>query len=98
MKGTFTLSPRIISASMADICRSYASQGFKTVVFVSGHAGNIGPFDQVGLDCAEETGTQTIRIDWWIIAQREIRQILEGEPYHACEGETSLMPAINPKL
>ncbi len=98
MKGTFTLSPGTLAASLADICRAYASQGFKTVVFVNGHAGNIGPLDQVGLQVAEETGIQVIRLDWWVIAQREIKQILESELYHACEGETSLILAINPTL
>jgi creatinine amidohydrolase len=98
MKGTFTLKPGTLAASIADICRACASQGFKTVVFVNGHAGNIGPLDQVGLEVTEETGIQVIRIDWWIIASREIAQILETELYHACEGETSLMLAIDQKL
>jgi creatinine amidohydrolase len=98
MTGTFTLSPNTFSANMADICRTYASQGFKTVILVNGHAGNIGSLDQVAFEVSQEKGIRVIRIDWWIIAQREIRQILESPLYHACEGETSVMLAINPNL
>lgn len=96
MKATFTVRPQSLSAYVADICRSFASQGFKRIIFINGHGGNLAAFDSVGMELSRETGSLIVRIDWWIMAQKRIAEILETPLMHACEGETSLVLSIDP--
>lgn len=95
MRGTFTVRPGTMSSYLADICRSFALQGFKRIVFINGHGGNVASLDSIGTDVSRETGSLIVRIDWWTMAQKRIGEILESALMHSCEGETSLMLSID---
>ena len=98
MQGTVTVKPETLSIYLADICRAFAKQGFKKIVFINGHGGNISSIDIIGNNLSKELGVAIIRIDWWTLAWEEISKILETKLMHACEGETSLMLAIKPDI
>lgn len=98
MKGVFTITPESMANLLLDLCRSFARQGFRKIVFINGHGGNTQVLSFIGQRARIETGAKIIRIDWWVIASEEISKICEKEVVHADEGETSMMLAYRPEL
>jgi len=98
MKGVFTIKPETLASLLLDLCRSFARQGFKNIVFVNGHGGNTQVLSFIGQRARIETSARIVRIDWWMVASEEISQICEKEVAHADEGETSMMLACRPDL
>jgi len=98
MKGVFTVTPDTLASLLLDLCKSFARQGFKKIVFINGHGGNKQVLSFIGQKARIETGALIVRIDWWDIAAQEIPEICEKEVVHADEGETSMMLACRPEL
>jgi len=98
MKGVFTVTPDSLAGLLLDLCKSFAKQGFKKIVFINGHGGNRQVLGCIGQRARMETGALVVLIDWWFIAAEEIPQICEQEVVHADEGETSMMLACRPDL
>jgi len=98
MEGVFTVTPDSLAGLLLDLCRSFSRQGFKKIVFINGHGGNIHVLNFIGHKARLETGALIVRIDWWVIASEEISKITERGVYHADEGETSMMLACRPEL
>jgi len=96
MYGTLSVSPQTLSAYILDLCKSASEIGFKRIIFINGHGGNVEAFDIIG-HIARCMNLTIIRIDWWIIASQEISEIV-GKIAHADEGETSVMLAVKPEL
>ena len=98
MPGVLTVSPESLSSYLLDVCKSLARLGFKIIVVMNGHGGNTQVVDFVGHRVREETGAVVVRVDWWRIASREIREVCSSPVAHADEGETSVMLALKPSL
>jgi len=98
MKGVFTITPKTLASLLLDLCRSFARQGFKKIVFINGHGGNTQVLSFIGQRARIETGARIVRIDWWTIASEEISKICEKEVVHADEAETSMVLACRPDL
>lgn len=99
-----TLTPRVenYETLLYEIVESVLNDGFRRVLILNGHGGNIGPM-QIALrrlqvdfhDC------QLLAASYWSIAEQEIAAVLEGECKtvgHACEAETSLIMHLRPEL
>ena len=98
MKGVFTITPDSLATLLLDLCRSFAKQGFKRIIFLNGHGGNKQVLNFIGQKARMETGALIARIDWWDIVTEEIPTICEKVVQHADEGETSMMLACRPEL
>jgi creatinine amidohydrolase/Fe(II)-dependent formamide hydrolase-like protein len=98
MKGVFTITPDSLATLLLDLCRSFAKQGFKKIVFLNGHGGNKQVLNFIGQKARMETGALIARIDWWDIVAEEMPTICETVVVHADEGETSMMLACRPEL
>jgi creatinine amidohydrolase len=98
MNGVFTVTPDTLASLLFDLCKSFARQGFKKIVFINGHGGNKQVLNFIGQKARMETGALIVRIDWWNIVAEEIPQIVEKVVVHADEGETSMMLACRPEL
>jgi len=98
MKGVFSVTPESLASFLYDICRSLASQGFKKIVLLNGHSGNMQVIDFIGHKLREETGAKIVRIEWWTIAYEEIPKICGSPVSHADQGETSMLMACRPGL
>jgi len=98
MKGVFTVTPDALASFLFDLCKSFARQGFKKIVFINGHGGNKQVLSFIGQKARLETGALIVCIDWWRITAEEIPKIVEKEVVHADEGETSVMMACRPEL
>ena len=99
--GSITLSPKIYINVIKEICVSLLTHGFKRIVFINGHGGNINPiktaFDQLKYE--NHKGLFEI-ISWYLLPEvQELENALYGElnGYHATASEVSITKFLKPK-
>ncbi len=99
--GTVTLSPQTFISLIKEICISFLEHGFKRLVFINGHGGNINPvktaFDQLKYE--NYTGIFEI-ISWYLLPEvQEIEKALYGDlnGYHATPSEVSITKFLKPQ-
>lgn len=99
-----TLTSRVenYETLLCEICESLLEDGFRRVLILNGHGGNIGPM-QISLRRLQihYRNCQLMAASYWSIAEAEIAALMEGECKsvgHACEAETSLVMYLRPEL
>jgi creatinine amidohydrolase len=95
--GTITLDHATFQAVLRCIVRSLVAQGFRKLLIVNGHGGNIDPLGVAGRELAVEFGIPIVTTTWPQAAAAAIGGILTTQAgiQHACEGETSLWLALD---
>jgi creatinine amidohydrolase len=98
--GSFTLSLATYHAILRDLCGSIVRAGFKRILIINGHGGNITALNTLTTELTRELETPIATVTYWLLAEDAIAAILEDQRaiHHACEGETSMMLAIRPEL
>lgn len=98
--GTISLTPQTFIAAFSEQCRAIKAHGFRKIVVINGHGGNFDPVSVAGITLNAELGFPVYCMGYWEGAQAAQAEILEGQKgiIHACEGETSLMLAVDPTL
>ena len=95
--GTFTLSLPTYHALLRDLCRSILRAGFKTILIVNGHGGNIAALNALTTDLTHELSAAIATTTLYNLAHESgaYATILEDQQgvRHACEAETSMMLA-----
>jgi creatinine amidohydrolase len=91
--GTFTFDLATYQAVLLALTKSLARHGFKRVLIVNGHGGNIAALAAMLEDLVRQTGLKICVTTYFELAQPEIAKVLEDQDRvrHACEGETSMM-------
>jgi creatinine amidohydrolase len=104
--GTISVIPSLFSEIIKSIADSVMRAGFKRIVFLNGHGGNIVPGGQA---LTELVATRDDADDvylalatWWILARDSLQPEAHGletpRITHACEYETSMMLFLRPDL
>ena len=98
--GTFTFDLPTYRAVLLAFLKSIGRHGFRKVLIVNGHGGNIAALTAFLPDFTLETGLKLCATTYFELAQPGIATVLEDQERvrHACEGETSLMMALAPDL
>lgn len=99
--GSMSLSPRTFITVLEEYCNSIAAHSFKRIVLVNGHGGNEHPIQTAIIDINEKLQFPIYQVNYYEnMIPKDGINILETQDgmYHACEGETSLMLAINENL
>lgn len=98
--GSMTLSPETYIHVLTDYCKSIAAHGFRKIVIVNGHGGNVAPTETALVTINEMLGFPVYFTGYWKADPHALKDILETQDgmIHACEGETSLMMAIDESL
>lgn len=98
--GTVTLDLETFHALLRCICRSVVRQGFRRILLLNGHGGNIGALQAITNEIGAELDIAIATTSYWMLAAEPFARILEDQPTieHACEGETSMMLALRPEL
>lgn len=88
--------------TLCDLGRSLLNDGFRRILFLNGHGGNIDPMKVAIRTLQREHPEALITAGcYWSPSDAERESILEGDHKfvgHACEFETSLMLLIRPDL
>jgi creatinine amidohydrolase len=100
--GTLTLTLPTYIQTLVELMRPLLVEGFRRVLILNGHGGNIDPLKAAlrRLD-AEFPGRALTGAAYWQLAEPELAALCEGrlrEVGHACEIETSMMLHLRPDL
>ena len=89
-------------ATLCDIAVSLLDDGYRRLLFVNGHGGNIDPM-KVAVRRIQPAYPEALLAagSYWAVADELIQETLEGDHKyvgHACEFETSMMLHVRPEL
>lgn len=98
--GTLTLDVPTLHAFIRCIVLSLQRQGYRRVLLLNGHGGNIAALNTIADQLAIETAMPVAAATYWLVAGEAFAQILEAQPglLHACEAETSMLLHLRPDL
>lgn len=104
MPGTLSADPRNYLNLLRDLAECFLAHGFRRIVFVNGHGGNITPSQQAVFELRqkyrERRDLLLLTLTYWDSARpgNSIDGLTQQQMGHACEWETSMMLAIHPEL
>ena len=105
MAGSMSASPRVYLDLLRDMAENFLSHGFKRIVFVNGHGGNIVPAQQATYELRQKhrktPGQLLLSTTYWTSGAdpvAEIPGLHQKQMGHACEWETSMILRIAPHL
>lgn len=100
--GSLSLRPRTLSDIVVDLVESAYHHGFRRILILNGHGGNVAPIQVAVVEAMHELPGLEIRVgNWW--REAEVARVLaEAFPDeaagHADAGETSAILAIRPDV
>jgi creatinine amidohydrolase len=96
--GTMSLRAETCIDLMREVCRSVIQHGFRKVVLVNGHDGNLAALDVVISELRFETKAHLYLVEFWEIAANAIEKSCGYPVFHADETETTLALALNQRV
>jgi creatinine amidohydrolase len=98
--GTFTFDIPTYRTVLLAFLRSIGRAGFRRVVIVNGHGGNMSALNAFLPDLQRETELKLYATTYFMLAVEEMLPLLDRQNgvRHACEVETSMMMALTPDL
>ncbi len=97
--GTISLRMETFTALVRDVVVSVRRHGFRKIIFVNGHGGNVAPLSAMAHELAAE-GMPIVFCSYWDLIRSEIAETLEGSRKtvgHAGEFETSVLLHVRPE-
>ena len=98
--GTLSLRTESLTMLMEDVCRCLIKHGFRRILFLNTHLGNVHCISTVA-ENLKKTGTVFAQIDWWRFLARimPFEEDAERIPHgHASDVGTSVLLALQPDL
>lgn len=98
--GTLTLSLPTFHALLRDMCGSILRAGFRRILLVNGHGGNVTALHALVNELTVELQAPIAVTSYFTAGREVIADTLETQRHlmHACEGETSMALAAFPDL
>jgi creatinine amidohydrolase len=105
--GTMSAAPRAYLDLLGDMVENFLVHGFRRIVLLNGHGGNIVPAQQALFELRQRHRSDEdlllLTATYWNCARRETpdwpsRGMVQSEMGHACEWETSMMLRLAPQL
>ncbi len=99
--GTVTLSPETLISIVKDIVNSFLEHGFRRIVFINGHGGNINPVNTAFEQLKYENKRGIFKIiSWFLLPEvQEMEKMIFGDKngYHATPSEVSITKYLRPE-
>ena len=103
--GTLSAPPRVYLELLSGLLENFLAHGFRRLVLLNGHGGNIVPIDQVVFETRQRHRSRDdlllLGATYWLLGSRPIDdepKLEQDRMGHACEWETSMMLRLDPKL
>jgi creatinine amidohydrolase len=99
--GTLNISPATLTAYLIESVESAIWWGFKRILFLNSHRGNIGPVSEVAMELQERHGVTCAQVFWWDYAAALSTDIVDSGAHangHAAELGTSVLMYLEPDL
>lgn len=97
--GTLNISTRTFMAYVQESTESALQWGFKRVLFLNSHRGNIGPIGEVAMELQDKHGVRCAQMFWWDYVAALSKDIVDtgaAANGHASEIGTSIMMYLEP--
>ena len=103
--GTLSAPPRVYLDLIAGLLDNFITHGFRRLLLLNGHGGNIVPIQQVVFEVRQKHRTRDdlllLGATYWTLGARPHEAnagIDQDRMGHACEWETSMMLKLDPRL
>ncbi len=103
--GTLSASPRVYMDLLIDLAENLIMHGFRRIVFINGHGGNIVPVQQALFELRQKMRSRgdllLVSTTYWTLGAKPHEagaNIAQEQMGHACEWETSMMLRLAPRL
>jgi creatinine amidohydrolase len=98
--GSLTLDFETLLGFTRCIVRSLQRQGYRRVLLLNGHGGNMAALTLIVDILTTELDVPVTTATYWMVAAPAFAEILDGQPnlLHACEAETSMVMYLRPEL
>lgn len=104
--GTMSASPRVYLDLLRDMVENFLFHGFRRIVIINGHGGNIVPAQQAMFELRQKYRERKdlclISATYWLLGGKKPHEfdatIHQEQVGHACELETSMVMRIRPDL
>jgi creatinine amidohydrolase len=103
--GTLSAAPRTYLDVLGDLIDNVVTHGFRRIVLLNGHGGNIVPAQQAVFEARQRYRQRDdlllLAATYWTLGSKPhevIADLVQNRMGHACEWETSMMLALNPAL
>lgn len=106
--GTMSAAPRTYLDLLKEMARNFLKHGFRRIVFLNGHGGNMVPAQQALFELRQETRDDPtpllLHATYWAVGESGkpmpelVPELVQTEMGHACEWETSMMLSLHRHL
>lgn len=103
--GTMSASPRVYMDVLIDMAENFLMHGFRRILFLNGHGGNIVPSQQALFELRQKLRQRSdlllLTATYWTAGGEPNKadpSFVQTQMGHACEWETSMMLRIRPEL
>jgi creatinine amidohydrolase len=103
--GTMSAAPRVYLDLLKDMVENFLVHGFRRIVLVNGHGGNIVPGQQAMFEVRQKYRQRRdlalISTTYWMLGAQPAKadaSLVQSRMGHACEWETSMMLRLRPEL
>lgn len=99
--GTLTVPPEAFKGYLSGICSSVITWGFRKILFLNTHLGNVRIIDQIAEELTSGGAARCLQIDWWRFADPLGADLWESGAWsvgHAGELGTSILLHLRPDL
>jgi creatinine amidohydrolase len=103
--GTMSASPRVYMDALIDMAENFIVHGFRRILFLNGHGGNIVPAQQALFELRQKLRQHgdllLLSSTYWTAGgnpNEAEKSFVQTQMGHACEWETSMMLRIRPEL
>lgn len=102
--GTLSASPRLYLDLLGGLAQNFLQHGFRRIVFLNGHGGNITPGKQAVFELRQQLRDRSdlllLFATYWDFARPRdaLPDLVQSDMGHACEWETSMILRIAPHL
>lgn len=103
--GSMSAAPRTYLDTLREMAENFLRHGFRRLVFVNGHGGNIVPAQQATFELRqkyrERRDLLLLSVTYWTAGAdplKDVPGLKQDRMGHACEWETSMMLRLAPQL
>ena len=103
--GTLSAAPRLYLDLLAGLLENAIGHGFRRLVLLNGHGGNIVPIQQVVFEVRQRHRKRDdlllLGATYWTLGARPVEAgagLVQDRMGHACEWETSMILRLDPRL
>jgi len=96
--GSHTVTSATFEQYMTEVFVGFGRMGFRKLVVVNGHGGNINELKGAARASYAEADLFSVVLDWWVVAPEASVEVYGGEGGHGAAEETAGVLAANPAL